>query len=139
MFFLMEGKVYRFAVGYDDGPRGLLNGATVLPLRLSSATLSVEQEGDQSHRRALWHRVGVRASGQNSAKLTSIETTAGPALAPTSASYQVSLDETVGERFEYVTQAGIGYAVEASASFGFTGDIEVESMTFWVSAGEPSR
>jgi hypothetical protein len=139
MYFVREGKLYRFAVGYTDGPRGLLDGTTALSLRIASPTLSIEQQGDAAHRRALWHRVGVRARGRGPASLQGVEVYAGPALAAGNATHSVTVAEAVGSRFEYVTQAGIGFSVEAAASFAFTGDVEVESMTFWVSGGEPSR
>jgi hypothetical protein len=139
MYFVRGGSLYRFAVGYLNGPRGTVNGNANLPVRITSRTLAADQRGDASHNRSLWHRVGVRAKGKGSAALTNVNVYAGPALSPGVPTHTLSLSVPVGERFEYVTQAGIGFSIEAAASFTFTGDVEVESITLWVSGGEPSR
>lgn len=139
MYFVRGGQLCRFAVGYTDGPRGQLNGSTPLTVRLSTPTLAVAQGGDIAHQRALWHRAGIRARGRGTATLVSVQVHAGPALAAGVASNTVSVGDTVGARYEYVTQAGIGFSIEAAATFSFTGDVEVESVTLWASGGEPAR
>lgn len=138
LWFLIGGVPYRFAVGASGSVRGTLDGVRMSGLVLATPTVSIEQEGDVSHRRALWHRAGVRARGRDGALLNSFKVNAGPAL-DTPPSYTVTVNETVGSRYEKVVAAGIGFAIEASVEMSFSGDVEVESVSMWVSSGEPSR
>lgn len=139
LWFLVAGVPYRFAVGATSAVRGTLNGSELSNLVLASPTLSIEQKGDAAHQRALWHRVGVRARGRGDASLDTVRVNAGPALDATVPSHVVSPAAPVSSRFELVVPAGIGFAVEASAELSFSGDVEVESMSLWVSGGEPVR
>jgi hypothetical protein len=149
MYFVRNGRLFRFTVGYTYGPRGTYTdraAATTTPLtvRLATPTIAAGQNGDAAHHRTLWHRVGVRGRGRQNTNLTSITVHAGPALqsfgsSTTVATHTFTVSRFVQDRFEYVVPAGIGFSVEASATFTFTGDVEVESVTFWVSGGEPAR
>jgi hypothetical protein len=138
IWFLSNGTVWRIAVGYTNGPRGQV-GSTYPQLTFSTPTVAVEQQGDLAHQRSLWHRVGVRARGHGAAPtLVSVRTKACPAL-ESGVSYLVNVNETVGSRHERVVPAGIGYSAEASGTWTFSGDVEVESVTFWADGGEPVR
>lgn len=168
LYFLDQGLIHRFTVSNPGGARGCyshkaLHGASftahthrISGITVATPTVAVEQNGDGAHQRALWHRIGVRLAGSGTtgpgpdfkptpsagsyrpSMLNSITVHVGPALAPV-ASHTVNAAAATDGRFELVVPAGIGYAVEASATISLTGDNAVESITFWASGGEPRR
>jgi hypothetical protein len=152
LWFLSNGVPFRFVVGSLSKPRGTFahtkqHGGSpsatwhthnVSGMRLSTPTVAVPQGGDPAHQRALWHRTGVRLSSRSSGRLVALSTQVGPAL-DTAVGHTVTVDEAVTGRYERVVPAGVGYAVEASATVTLAGDVNVESVSLWVSGGEPAR
>jgi hypothetical protein len=139
MYMVLNGEVFRFAMSRSvaaDSERGRYSGSTTLDLTVGTPTLA---DADQ-HTKTAWFRVGVRSRGLSSAVIKTIKFLAGPTLAsPVPPSYTTTLNRTLVGRDESVALAGVGSAVEGSAEIVFTGDVQVESVTFWTSGRKMSR
>lgn len=133
LYFTSNGEMWRYAMGVD-AERGLVNG-TAVPLTVSTPTL-----GDPlRHDKKKWFRLGVRATNVRDGRITNLAVKGGPALATgTYPTYTVALNHNLAEREEVVVPCH-GPSVEASATVTFTGDVLLESVSFWVHGGKPSR
>jgi hypothetical protein len=139
MYMVLNGEVFRFAMSRSvaaDSERGRYSGSTTLDLTVGTPTLA---DADQ-HSKTSWFRIGVRARGLSTAVIKTIKFLAGPTLSsPVPPSYTTTLNRALVGRDETVALSGIGSSVEASAEIIFTGDVQVESVTFWTSGRKMSR
>ena len=138
MYFVMNGSVWRFAVSRNnqaDSERATFNNVPVI-LTVSSATIA----SDDKHAKTNWFNYGVRARGRTtSAYVYDAKMLAGPALDPTTASFTTTLNRQIQDRDEFVVKCGIGFRTEGSAEVRMSGDVQVESMSFWTSGLRASR
>jgi hypothetical protein len=137
MYFVMNSKVYRFAMSRNldaDSERGAFD-STQADLTVATPTLG---SADQ-HNKVSWFRFGMRTRGRSTAQVRTAIIKAGPALDPTTFNYTKTMNRNLVDRDEFVIPAGIGSCVEASAEVTFRGDLQLESATFWTSGLRMSR
>ena len=138
MYFVMDGRVYRFCVSRNnsaDAERASFDNTQI------DCTIGTSTVGDTNqHRKSNWFRFGMRSRGRsNSAQVRTVTVKAGPNLDSSTFNYSTTLNRTLADRDEFVLPAGIGSAVEASAETTFRGDLQIESATFWSVGGKFSR
>lgn len=126
------GRCWRFTVSERrDSERGRANGQ-VLELRLASRTMAL----GGNHEKSFWHRLGVRGKGPGMLKYAILRP--GPALGDNHPRLMHEPRETMGSRYRRVFRAH-GPSAEASADLRFEGDVEVESVDWWVHQGSGER
>jgi hypothetical protein len=138
MYFVMDGRVYRFCVGRNsqsDTERLTFDNVAV------EATVATRTLADTNqHQKVNWFRFGMRTRGRaNTAQVRTVQVKAGPALDTSVFSYSKTLNRNLVDRDEFVLPAGIGSTVETSAEVTFRGDLQLESATYWLTGGKFSR
>lgn len=138
MYFVMDGEVWRYALSRNnpaDNERASYDNVAVT-LTVASPTISDQD----SHSKVNWFNFGVRARGRTSeSTVHQAKMFAGPSLDPSTASYTTSLERQLQDRDELVVKCGIGYRTEGSGQVTFSGDVQIESMSFWTSGVRMSR
>jgi hypothetical protein len=138
MYFVMNGQVWRFAMSRNnqsDTERASFNNTKVL-LTVASATIADQDK----HAKVNWFYYGVRARGRTAlAIVRDAKMIAGPALDPTTVSYNTPLNRQIQDRDEFVVKCGVGFRTEGSAEITMEGDVQIESMSFWTSGLRASR
>ena len=139
MYFVMNNKVYRFAMSRNnaaDTERGAFDN-TQVDLTVATPTLADTNQ----HQKLDWFRFGMRSRKRSSnSQVRTVTVKAGPALDTNSLTgYTKALNRNLDERDEFVVPAGIGKSVEASGEVTFRGDLQLESATFWTSGNLASR
>jgi hypothetical protein len=138
MYFVMDNKVYRYALSRNnnaDTERASYNNVQV-NLTVATPTLG----SNDQHSKLSWFRFGMRARGMASnSSVVSASVKAGPSLDPSTFGYTVTLNRTLSDRDELVVPAGIGSTVEASGEVIYKGDVRLESATFWFNGSRTSR
>ena len=138
MYFVMDGKVWRFAMSRNnqaDTERASFNN-TKVTLTVSTATIADQDK----HTKVNWFNYGMRARGRTAqAIVKEAKMIAGPALDPTTVTYVTPLNRQIQDRDEFVVKCGIGFRTEGSAEITMEGDVQVESVSFWTSGLRASR
>jgi len=138
LFFIMDGKIYRFAMGRNnlsDTERASFDNVQ------QKLTIGTPTVGDaDKHQKVEWNRFAFRSKGNaNNSKVYDVKIIAGPTLDSSKPSYTRTLDRVLDSRDEIVIPAGIGVATEASGEVTFYGDVHLESATFYTTGGRLSR
>ena len=149
LYFVWKGAVWRYATEGPEAERGRANN---VPLTLTASTRTVAVDGSVSD--PLWHRFGMTFETPTSCTVGTVRiqsvgakkrnlTTATTGLIATNKVGHTTwtlnrtfLNENEGE---FIVPAGIGAQSEASATITFTGNVVLETATFWVSGARPNR
>ena len=146
LYMVLNGNVWRYALDAPSSERGKANN-TALSIVVSTPTLG----SVQNHTKMNWHRVGVGFYTGTSCTLENVTVRAAAALQSTSPTPNpadsqnityVPLSSTRSFTNGYYTQefaAGIGSQPLASATFTFTGDVTLESASFWTTGSTMKR
>lgn len=130
--FIQNGEVFRFNA---LGVRGKLPVGMTAPFEFSTGTIGMETGDGTGFSTAQVVRTGFTMSSPATGKVHSITTAAGPALDETANSYTVDFNSDIAVREEVIAASGVGFTNEASATLKVSGDVSVESVTFYVSPG----
>jgi hypothetical protein len=149
LYFVWKGSVWRYATEAPESERGRANNVP-LTLTVSTRTLAV----DGSVADPLWHRFGMTFETPTSCTVETVRiqsvgakkrglTTAVTGLIATNKvghkSWVLGRTFTNENEGEFVVPAGIGAQSEASATVTFTGNVLLETATFWISGARPNR
>lgn len=137
LYFISEGRVWRFSKAGPRAERGRLNNVPV-ELRVSTRTIGVPDEQSRKH----WHRFGVTFETVGGGTLKSLTTRSASSAnaGGASASYTVTVDNTVAQgEGRSVVPAGIGSQTLVSGTAVFEGDVRLQEFAFWFSGGVPAR
>lgn len=141
LFFVMSGKVCRMSSFAPDSERATYDNS---PLTITVSTLTA---GDgSSHLRTNWHKFGMTfvtptncTVGTVKVQSTGALNLSGAAVLP-DVEYQTTLNRTYNNKGilgEFIVNAGIGPQAMCSATVTFTGYVQLQSASFWVTGNTP--
>lgn len=145
VYFVWKGAVWRYATEGPEAERGRANN---VPVTLTVSTRTVAVDGSVSD--PLWHRFGMTFETPTSCTVEAI-TIQSVGAKKRNLSTLISGNKvghktwTLSRTFlnenegEFIVPAGIGAQSEASATVTFTGNVVLETATFWVSGARPNR
>lgn len=132
LYFVCDGKVWRYLIGNDGGQRGKVNG-TLVDLTFGSATFAP----NGSHETSYWHEVGLNTGGTGTVKTLSVHD--GSYLAAdNNHTVTTTVNANAAAREPVVVRAH-GPSNEASMSAVVQGDVWLEALTFWHQGGRNVR
>lgn len=141
LFFVMGGKVCRMTAFAPDSERATYDNS---PLTITVSTLTA---GDgSSHLRTNWHKFGMTFSTPTSCTVGTVKIQSTGALnVPGAVSlpdvqYTNTLNRTynnAGILGEFIVNTGIGPQAMCSATATFTGYVQLQSASFWVTGATP--
>ena len=141
LFFVMGGKVCRMCAYAPDTERATYDNS---PLTITVSTLTA---GDAaSHLRTNWHKFGMTFSTPTSCTVGTVKVQSTGALnVPGAVSLpDVQYTTTLNRAFsnkgiigEFMVNAGIGPQAMCSATVTFTGYVQLQSASFWITGNTP--
>lgn len=141
LFFVMGGKVCRMTAFAPDAERATYDNS---PLTVTVSTLTAGDVGN--HLRTNWHKFGMTfvtptscTVGDIKVQSTGALNLSGAAVSP-DVQYTTSLNRTYSDKGilgEFVVNAGIGPQAVCSATVEFTGYVQLQSASFWVTGNTP--
>ena len=141
LFFIMGGKVCRMTAFAPDAERAKYDNS---PLTITVSTLTA---GDGSnHLRTNWHKFGMTFVTPTSCTVGTVKVQStgalnlsGPAVLP-DVQYTNTLNRTynnTGVLGEFIVNTGIGPQAMCSVTTTFTGYVQLQSASFWVTGATP--
>jgi hypothetical protein len=131
LYFIADGKVYRYLLANEGGSRGLIDGEAV-NLTFGSATYAARSGHDTTY----WHEAGLRTTGTGT--IVSMSVSDGAALDTNAGSFTTALNTPAGNRQATVVRAH-GPSTEVSVVAVVTGDVSIESVSVWYHGGRKRR
>jgi hypothetical protein len=141
LFFIYGGNVMRMGPSGPDAERGRINNT---PITITVSTLTAGEVSD--HKRTNWHKFGMTFTTPTSCTVGTVRVQStgalnisGSAVFP-DVQYLSTLNRTysdVGIIGEFLVNAGIGPQASCSATVTFTGYVQLQSASFWVSGQTP--
>lgn len=145
LYYIYSGGVYRMAPGGPSAERGKIHNVNI------TQTVSTRTFGEAgSHRRINWHRFGmtfnvpttdgctvgtVQVQGTGALSIGTLNEAGSndPVKYTTTLNRAYSTPSVLGE---FIVPAGIGPQAVASATVTFTGYVQLQSASFWITGSE---
>lgn len=141
LFFIMGGKVVRMVPAGPNSERACYDNT---PLTITVSTLTA---GDiTSHRRTNWHQFGMTFATPTSCTVGTVRVQSTGALnvsgtaAFPDVQYLTTLNRTYSDKGvlgEFIVNSGIGPQAMCSVTVTFTGYVQLQTASFWVSGNTP--
>lgn len=141
LFFVMGAKVCRMTAFAPDTERARYDNS---PLTITISTLTA---GDgSSHLRTNWHKFGMTFVTPTSCTVGTVKVQSTGALNLSGAAtlpdveYATTLNRTYNNKGilgEFIVNAGIGPQAMCSATVTFTGYVQLQSASFWITGNTP--
>jgi hypothetical protein len=138
-------QVCRMSPSGPNAERACIDGSP-LTITVSTATFGAVSE----HRRTVWHRFGMTFSTPTSCTVGTVRVQSTGALnigtdvtadaVFPDVQYKRTLNRTYNNKGilgEFTIPAGIGQQAEASATISFTGYVQLQSASFWITGSDP--
>lgn len=141
LFFIYDGKVMRMGPSGLNAERGRIDNS---PITITISTLTAGEVSD--HKRTNWHKFGMTFTTPTSCTVGTVRVQstgalniAGSAVFP-DVQYLTTLNRTFSDKGiigEFMVNSGIGPQASCSATVTFTGYVQMQSASFWVSGQTP--